>query len=402
MRVLIADTMPEASVSDLERYGLTVNYLPDLTGDNLTETLGKSQPEIMIVRSTRVTREMIESDRALSLIIRAGAGFNTIDVEAAAGRSVYVANCPGKNAVAVAELTMGLILGLDRSIPDNVATARSGEWNKSGFSKARGLLGRRLGIVGLGTIGREVALRATAFGMRVSAWSRSLTDDEAGRLGIVRHTDPIALASDSDFVTVHLASTPETRNLISTDFFSAMMPGAGFVNTSRAEVVDEAALIEAVTSRGIRAALDVCEDEPAAKSGAFLSPLCELPGVYLTHHIGASTEQAQLSVAAEAVSIAGTFYTTGSVRNCVNLHTSHAAKSLLSVHHRNRVGVLAAVLDVIRDCGVNVETMENVIFAGGDGACANIRLDDSLSSDTLKRIESLSQNILSVSSLDLS
>ena len=138
---------------------------------------------MLVVRSTKVTAAALHSG-ALKLVVRAGAGYNTIDVAAASRRGIYVSNCPGKNSMAVAELAFGLILALDRRIADNVAALRQGQWNKKEFSKARGLFGRTLGLIGLGQIGREMVPRARAFGLRVVAWSRSLTPESARALGV--------------------------------------------------------------------------------------------------------------------------------------------------------------------------------------------------------------------------
>src|SRR5262249_6209923 len=182
--------------------------------------------------------EMLEAGR-LSLVVRAGAGYNTIDVEAASARGIYVANCPGKNSVAVAELAFGLILALDRRIPDNASDLKRGAWNKKEYSKARGLFGSTLGLVGGGGMRKEMMPRARAFGMPVVAWSRSLAPERAQALGVERKATPEEVAAAADIVSVHVAAKPETKGLVGERFFAAMKPGASFVNTSRAEVVDQ-------------------------------------------------------------------------------------------------------------------------------------------------------------------
>jgi len=401
MKLLIADAFPDEKIRDLRGMGLEVVYDQGLKEDALLERLGELQPHILIVRSTRVTGGMIRACPGLDLVIRAGSGYNTIDVDTASEHSVYVANCPGKNAVAVAELAIGLMVSLDRRIPDNVAQLRQGVWNKKEFSRADGLLGKTLGIVGMGRIGREVAARARGFGMPVIAWSRSLTPERARELDVGHCADPGELAGRADVVSVHLALAPETRGIIGREFFQAMKPGAYFINTSRSEVVDQAALLEAMDRRGIRAGLDVFDEEPASKTGEFHAPIARHPGLYGTHHIGASTGQAQNAVAEEAVTIVREYLATGRVRNCVNLLERTPASHALSVHHRNRVGILAGVLDVIRDAGINVETMENIIFKGSEGACARILLDGSLGERELSAIEKSSDDIFSVSQVTL-
>jgi D-3-phosphoglycerate dehydrogenase len=161
----------------------------------------------------------------IKLVVRAGAGFNTIDVAAASRRGIYVSNCPGKNSIAVAELAFALILALDRRIADNVIALRRGEWNKKEFSKARGLFGRTLGLIGVGKIGAEMISRARAFGMPVIAWSRSLTPERAAELGVEYKPTPADVAREADVVSVHVALNADTRALLGTEFFAAMRAG---------------------------------------------------------------------------------------------------------------------------------------------------------------------------------
>jgi D-3-phosphoglycerate dehydrogenase / 2-oxoglutarate reductase len=397
LRVLIADKFPESAVEAIQKLGCEVSYEAGWKDQELTDGIGKVLPEVLIVRSTKVSAEMIDAGKSLKLIIRAGAGYNTIDVEAASAKSVYVANCPGKNAVAVAELAMGLILSLDRRIPENTADLKKGVWNKGEYSKADGIAGKKLGIIGTGRIGQEVISRAQAFGMQVYAWSRSLTPERAEEMGVIFCETPLACARKVDIISVHLAMTPETKEIIDASFFKAMRQGAWFINTSRAEVVNEAALLEAIDNHGIRAGLDVFHNEPGGKSGEFVSPVAQRDGVVGTHHIGASTDQAQAAVADETVRIISEYMNSGIVPNCVNMMLKTPAKYLLSIRHKNTVGILADVLDVVRDEKINVERMENIIFKGAEGACANIQIDTDLSEKAMRRIENSSTNIYSAS-----
>jgi D-3-phosphoglycerate dehydrogenase len=400
-KVLIADKFPEEKINEIKKLGCSIVYDQSLREITLLEALKKEQPDILIVRSTGVSGEMIEVDNRMNLIIRAGSGYNTIDVKTASERSVYVANCPGMNAIAVAELAFGLILGIDRRIPDNVMQLKQGRWNKKEFSKARGICGRILGIVGVGQIGREMITRAIAFGMSVIAWSRSLTEDKAGQLNIGYCKTPEEVAREADIVTIHLALTDDTKNFINEDFFNQMKPGAYFINTSRAEIVDQDALVRAVTQKGIRAGLDVFTGEPAVKEGEFKDSIMSLENLYGTHHIGASTDQAQMAVADETVRIIREYVYTGHAPNCVNLIERTPARWMLSVHHRNRVGILAGVLNIIRDEDINIETMENIIFAGDEGACARIQLDGKLSKDGMNNVRNSSKDIFSVTQVEL-
>jgi D-3-phosphoglycerate dehydrogenase len=396
MKVLVADKFPEAGLAALRGAGCDVEYAPDLKKDGLAEALKRSGAEVLIVRGTEVPGEALRAGR-LALVVRAGAGYNTIDVKTASELGIYVANCPGKNAVAVAELAMGLLLSLDRQIPDGVADLRGGAWNKAKYSKARGLAGRTLGIIGTGSIGQEMAVRAQAFGMRVVAWSRSLTDERARALGVSRLGSPSEVAAASDAVSVHLALKPETRGLLGADFFEAMNPGAFFINTARAELIDEAALLEAVHARKVRAAVDVFAGEPAGGTGTVESPLVKDPGVYGTHHIGASTEQAQEAIADESVRIAKEYKATGRVPNCVNIAQRTPATHLLVVRHRDRVGVLAHVFGMLKDAGINVEQTENIVFEGATAAIARIQVDQEPASATLDAIRAGSADVLALS-----
>lgn len=401
MRVLIADKFEQSGRDGLDAAGCEFSYQPDVKDDALVEAIRSYGPDALVVRSTKVTEQMIDAG-ALKLIVRAGAGYNTIDVAAASRRGVYVSNCPGKNSVAVAELALALILALDRRIADNVSELRAGRWNKKEFSKARGLLGRTLGLIGTGLIGQEVITRARAFGMRVVAWSRSLDAERATVLGVERMDDPLEVARESDIVSVHVALKPETRGFIGSDFFGAMKEGAYFVNTARGEVVDQDALRRAMAEKNIRAGLDVFAAEPTSAVAEFADDIAREPNLYGTHHIGASTEQAQEAIAAETVRIIRTFKETGRVPNVVNLARRTPSTHTLVVRHRDRPGVLASVLDRIRAASINVQEMENIIFEGSEAAVARINLESAPPPEALEELKASNEDIIELSLLDIS
>ncbi|MBC7933113.1 MAG: hydroxyacid dehydrogenase [Rubrivivax sp.] len=400
MRVLIADKFEQSGRDGLEAAGCEFSYQPDVKDDALVEAIRLYQPDALVVRSTKVSEAMMEAG-ALKLIVRAGAGYNTIDVAAASRRGVYVSNCPGKNSVAVAELTLALMLALDRRIADNVIQLRAGQWNKKEFSKARGLLGRTLGLVGTGQIGQEVITRARAFGMRVIAWGRSLDEERAAVLGVERMDSPLDVAREADIVSVHVALKPETRGLIGSDFFGAMKEGAYFINTARGEVVDQDALSHALREKGVRAGLDVFANEPTSAAGEFTDDIANEPNLYGTHHIGASTDQAQEAIASETVRIIRTFKETGRVPNVVNLARRTPATHTLVVRHRDRPGVLASVLDAIRSASINVQEMENIVFEGAESAVARINLDAAPPADALERLKVSNADIIELSLLEI-
>lgn len=383
MRVLLADKLAPLVPGRLQDLGCEVLEHPKLSGDSLVAAIEEHDPHVLVVRSTKVQAEHFEKGRALSLVVRAGAGVNTIDLSAASGRGVYVANCPGKNACAVAELTIGHLINLDRRIADNVAALREGKWDKQGFSGAPGLNGRQLAILGFGTIGQEVAVRAKALGMRVRAWSRSLTDEDAERYGVERAETPERAVETADAVSVHLALTPETRGRINASVFGAMKPGAYFINTSRGAVVDQPALMAALDDKDIRAGLDVFADEPGSRDPEFSDPIGAHPNVYGTHHIGASTVEATEAVAEEVARIVGAYVLGRVIPNCVNLARRTEATHTLVVRHSDRVGVLAGVLDALRKAGLNVQEMQNILFSGSAAGCARIDVIGEISDETL-------------------
>jgi D-3-phosphoglycerate dehydrogenase len=400
MQVLIADKFEQSGRDGLQAIGCEVSFQPDLKDEALVAAIAQQQPDVLIVRGTKVTEPMLAAG-PLKLIVRAGAGYNTIDVAAASGRGIYVSNCPGKNSIAVAELAFALILALDRRIPDAVIALRAGEWNKKEFSKARGLFGRTLGLVGLGKIGQEMIPRARAFGMPVVAWSRSLTPERAAELGVERMETALDVARAADIVSVHVALKPDTRMLIGPDFFQAMREGAYFINTSRGETVDQSALVAAIQAKGIRAGLDVFAIEPTSAVAEFADPIANEAGVYGTHHIGASTDQAQEAIAAETVRIIQSFKETGQVPNVVNLAQRTPATHRLVVRHRDRPGVLAQVLDAIKAEHINVQEMENIVFEGAEAAVARINLDKAPSATMLDRLRAGNADIIELGLLTL-
>lgn len=395
-RVLIADKFEKVGVDGLKDLGCEVIERPDAKADDLPALLRELDPRILIVRSTKVSEAALSSGPSLALVIRAGAGIDTIDVPGASRLGIFVANCPGRNAIAVAELVLGLLLACDRRIPDQVADLRRRVWNKAEYAKARGLHGRVLGIIGLGRIGLEVARRAQAFGMKVVAWSRQLTIAEARKLKIEYAQTPLDVARVADAVSVNIAATGETKELVSREFLAAMKPGAYLINTARGTVVDEAALLEAIASKGVRCGLDVYQNEPGGSKGTFDSALAQAPGVYGTHHVGASTDQAQVAIAHEVIRIVQEYLATGVAPHCVNRLAKSAATHVLAVRHQNRPGVLAHVFRVLSESEINVEEIENISYHGAEAACARIHVSGQPSDGALERIRTGNPNVISV------
>lgn len=385
MKILIADKLSDKTTGELEKLGAKVIVDSSLTMETIPDHIGDS--EILVVRSTKVTDKAIQAAPALSLIIRAGAGVNTIDIKSANSRGIHVANCPGKNTDAVAELAIGHLINADRRIANATRDLREGTWCKKEYGNSRGLKGRTLGIVGIGAIGKAVIKRARGLEMEIAGWSRSLTEEKAKELGIIFCATPAQLASISDAVSVHLAATDETKHFIDGNFFSQMKDGAIFLNASRGEVVNTGDLKKAVKEKSLRAGLDVYENEPAAAATDFNdTDLAQM--VFCTPHIGASTDQAAEAIAEEVVRIVKSYKETGKPVNGVNIQEKSFAKINLVVRHFNRVGVLAFVLDELRNEGINIEEMENMIFTGGEAASCTLKLDDTPSRELIQKISS--------------
>ena len=399
MNILIADKFPEAHIERFKQLGCIVTYDPAAKAEDLPKLIGGHK--VLIVRSKKVPGETLKAADQLALVLRAGAGVNTIDVKTASTLGIFVTNCPGKNSVAVAELVFALLLGVDRRVAENTAALRAHKWNKKEFSKADGVFGKTLGIVGVGSIGREVITRAQAFGLTVIAWSRSLTSEKAEALGVEFCSDVDDVFRRADIVSRHTALKPETRKLVNAARLALMKPNAILINTARGEVVDQAALLAALQAKKIRAGLDVFDPEPAEGTADFNDPILDAPGLCGTHHIGASTEQAQDAIAEEAFRVVTAFVKSGEVLNCVNLAKRTPAKCQLIVRHHDRVGVLAFVLDQIRARGINVEEVQNVIFDGAAAASCRIQLKDEPPGDVLAAIKGGNADIISVEAIKI-
>lgn len=385
MKVLIADKFEDWGLEQLRGLG-EVFYEPELKGETLRDRVAQLDPDLIIVRSTKVTADVIDAGANLNGIIRAGSGYDNIDVAAASARGVMVANCPGMNAAAVAELTIGLIIALDRRIPDNVLDLRQRKWNKKGYAAgAKGLAGRTLGIVGAGGIGTRVANAALGLGMNVLYYhlgrQRRLVDDPR-----CHRAELEELLRQADVVSIHVPGGGSTHRLIDRRRLALMKPDALLVNTARAGIVDEEALVEALREGRLRgAALDVFPNEPGPSDTTFDTPLADAPNLYGTHHIGASTEQAQLAVAAETVRLVREFKSSGVLPNCINMRDP-AANCMLVVRMANRPGSLAHVFQVISEAGINAEEMDHVIYDGGKAALAHVRVNPWPGEDVVQRL----------------
>ncbi len=392
MRILYADTVDETRLRPLRDAGHECIVDPSLNARSLVPAIGGC--DVVVVRSTKVTAEAIDNADRLGLIVRAGAGTDNIDKAAASASGIFVCNVPGRNAIAVAELTLGLLLAVDRRIPDNVADLREGTWSKTDYTQADGLYGKRMGIIGLGDIGLAVAERAKAFGISVAAVrkpGRSPDVQSSIRSIGIRMVDSLeALLDESDIVSLHVPKAPETLGMVNRDFLARLPTGAILLNTSRGDVVDERALVEALDRGSVRAGIDVWGEEPSSGKGRFESELARHPRVVGTHHIGASTAQAQQSVADGTVH-AIQAYLAGSPVDCVNLRTEPSGTCTLTIRHLDRIGVLAQIFAVLRKNGINVQEMQNQVFEGGIAAVASINVSVSPTAEVVETLRGIDE-----------
>ncbi|KAK8838707.1 hypothetical protein M9Y10_032746 [Tritrichomonas musculus] len=369
VKILIADSLSVEVVKTLQGDGYTVHMDPSITDKTLPDEI--KDYDVLIVRSTKVTREAINRAKCLSLIVRAGAGVNTIDIKAASEKGIYVTNTPGCNADAVAELTIGQIISCDRQIVQNSINLRSGKWTKKKFLNSQGLRGRTLGLLGAGNVAQRVMKIAHAIGMNIIVWSYFFDDNDAKRLGVTRVLDKMDIAKNADVVSIHIPYMKETHHSISKEFFDAMKPGAILVNTARGEIVDTDALVEAIKEKGIRAGVDVYENEPTSGTADFnQAEYAELLSAS-TCHIGGSTEQASELIALETIRVVETYIKTGEALNCVNIDARPKCDKVISIRH---TGVLPHIIQYLNESKAEILSLNNQILTGGGSQTCNIRI----------------------------
>jgi D-3-phosphoglycerate dehydrogenase len=297
--LLIADLISPVHLQQIKDLKFVVEYHPKLDDKAFSEFVAKDQPEIIVVRSRKVNKAHIASNQKLKTIIRAGAGVDNIDVKAATESGVQVCNIPGKNSVAVAELVLAHMLSSDRKLPQNYITLKSGKWNKEELSKAQGLKGKVIGIIGFGNIGKEVARRAIGFDMKVVFSSVEYPVGAEVKIldHVCRSLSFDEVLQQSDFVTLHVPFIKQTTNMINKDFLAKLKKTCVLINTSRGEVANEEDLLAHLNANpNFVYATDVLRNEPTFKKGDFSSALAQHPNVYATCHIGASTAQAEFAI----------------------------------------------------------------------------------------------------------
>ena len=394
MRLLFADSLDESRLSSLRDAGHEVIVDAGLGADDLPGAI--AGVDVLVVRSTKVTAETIEAADQLGLIVRAGAGTDNVDKVAASAKGIYVCNVPGQNAVAVAELTMGLLLAIDRHLADGAADLRNGVWNKKKYTKADGVYGKTMGIIGLGDIGMAVAERAKAFGLTVIAERKHgrapATLQRIRSIGIQLVDSRDELLAQADVVSIHVPKSDGTIGMVDSAFLAALPDRAIVLNTSRGDIVVAEDLIAAMDERGIRAGLDVYPGEPASATADFESALASHPNVVGSHHIGASTSQAQDAVAAGTIQVVEA-YAAGDVVNCVNLVKEPLGTCVLVIRHEDEVGVLAKVFAVLRQRGLNIQQMQNQLFSANGAAVATINVEGTVDTECLDALADIHEVI---------
>ncbi len=372
MKILVADAFSPDGIAEMKKSN-DVTYEPKVVGPEFVKTMGAVQPVVLVVRSKKVTKEAIDANPKLEMVIRAGAGYDTIDVDYCSKKGIYVCNCPGKNSVAVAELAMGLMISIDRRLPENNQLLKEGKWEKGMFADCIGLKGRTVGLLGIGNVGKEVCKRSLAFGMKVVAWDAFISAADIAAMGATKVETAQELAKESDIISVHVPAVKETIKMINKDFLKLLKPNAVLINTARANLVVEEDLIERLnTVKGFWYGSDVFGGEPAEKKAAFDNKLAKHPKVVGTHHIGASTIEAETAIGVEAVRMVKEYAATKKVNNCVNMAMDVKATHCITVKYMSTVGTLAGILAPFTEHKLKIEELHNEVFKDRHACVAGV------------------------------
>ena len=362
MKVLVADLFPDSAVDRLREAGLECHYDHTLKGAELQAVMEEERPEVLLVRTTRVTANIITAACALELVVRAGTGTEGIDVAEASRQGVMVAHCPGKSAVAVAELVMGLICAADRRLPESIELLRAGKWRKE---QSDGVYSKTLGIIGLGDIGQEVAQRAHAFGLRLLAFDPQLSKVQTESLGCHYRDSLLSLVPEADILTFHVPTSRHTKHLLTADLLALCKPNALIINTSHWDLVKEEELIAALNAHpDMKYACDCYRYEPIEPGEEFRSRLTDHPQVYGTCHIASATRQADLASIDEALRIILKYAQTRQVdpKNCSNRAIKTPATFTVSIRGQNEPGVLMFAVETLAEAGANVQEVSTSLF----------------------------------------
>ncbi len=388
MKILVGCSLPEWALQELRSLGTEVLYEPTLTTERMEKLIGNVA--VLVVGRRRVSPEVVSTGKALQAIVRVGTDIANIAVEEASAQGIFVANCPYQDAIAVAELTFGLLLALDRGVLENAAALRKGVLAEPESNDALGLAGRTLGVLGFGRVEQEIVKRARAFEMNLLAWSPTLTPEPAAASGVNFCAWPRELARQSDMVTVYAPQQETEEVLVDAEFLQNMRAGAYIVYVGHPAALDEMALAQIAKERHLRVAYDISAPHLAGSdAGRFRSRLQALPNVIGTHHLADRTKQAYEATAGELVRVIREFLVAGEVVNCVNILEHSPATWQLVLRLRDTVGVLASVLDHVRADGINVEEVSSRVFTGAQAGFCTIALDERPSAEALNAIREL-------------
>ena len=350
------------------------------------------KPNVLVVRSTKVSADTIDASSELALIIRAGAGYDTIDVAHASTRGVLVANCPGKNATAVAELAMGLIINIDRRLGENYKLQKEGKWCKGRFTNCLGLKGRTLGLVGFGNIAQRVAQRALAFEMKVVAFDVYQKATEG--VEFVSSVDDVI--TNADIISLHVPSLESTKGMINAESLKKMKSNAVLINTARGDLVNEEDLLAHLNlNENFWFGTDVLKDEPSSKECDWEHPLGMHQRVYGSHHIGASTKQAEAEIGEEAVRICQVFSSSGQIDdlNWVNKDRSKSRQTLI-VKAQKGAKIYSEIFTTLENNDWQIKNSEATSCEGGQAIILKISGEGS---ECIKDILSSHVSVISVS-----
>ncbi len=313
-RVLVSDELSETAVQIFRDRGVEVDYLPALGKDKekLAEVIG--QYDGLAIRSaTKVTEKLLASAANLKVVGRAGIGVDNVDIPAASKKGVIVMNTPFGNSITTAEHAIAMMFAVARQIPEANASTQAGKWEKSRFMGVE-LFNKTLGVIGAGNIGGIVCDRAVGLKMKVLAYDPFLSDERAKSLGVTK-VDLDDLLARADFITLHVPLTDKTKNILSRDALAKTKKGVRIINCARGGLIDELALVDALTSGHVAgAALDVFEVEPATQN-----PLFGMANVVCTPHLGAATTEAQENVALQVAEQMADYLLSGAVQNALNM-----------------------------------------------------------------------------------
>jgi D-3-phosphoglycerate dehydrogenase len=313
-RVLVSDELSETAVQIFRDRGVEVDYLPTLGKDKekLAEVIG--QYDGLAIRSaTKVTEKLLASATNLKVVGRAGIGVDNVDIPAASKKGVIVMNTPFGNSITTAEHAIAMMFAVARQIPEANASTQAGKWEKSRFMGVE-LFNKTLGVIGAGNIGAIVCDRAVGLKMKVLAYDPFLSDERAKSLGVTK-VDLDDLLARADFITLHVPLTDKTKNILSRDALAKTKKGVRIINCARGGLIDELALVDALTSGHVAgAALDVFEVEPATQN-----PLFGMANVVCTPHLGAATTEAQENVALQVAEQMADYLLSGAVQNALNM-----------------------------------------------------------------------------------